>query len=527
MMKRITLLALIVALGASSSFAQRIVNIPSIPGDIVDIFPYIMGDTTAGGDRVDNNTIYTLDNGGVYITTDKIFNKPEWPLQIQAVDLDNQDVKPVITRIPNTSGSYPNMFYPEGDMTLQNIWLIIGEKEGGQNHDWGKLRILGTGSKITVKDCILEKDRGGLLQVRADSVSIFVDNCVFRNGGNRRVLQGNGRAIDARNFTLDSLVFTNSLVYNMVDRVFRSQGATQPHNYIKFSHNTIFNIAGRHGCFQFSRVKELEVTNNMIQNPIMLGTTPAFTDEQNQPDAESHKVFTLDTLYAETSVMMAGNNVYWTQDVKDVWENIDSVSQPQVLSALMKDALGADTSSAYFVEDVVLNSIPANITQYVQDLYDNPASDSMYDFVVEDLALQGTEYDLGNLFDFSTFDACYGSGTASATAGTNGQAIGYTLACTDLVSILAPELVDLVNFQTYPNPVSTQAFIRYELPENMSISVEVLDIQGRTVETLVRDFQLAGEQTITWKPQGISNGLYLIQLTTPHGQISQKVLLNK
>ena len=146
---------------ANAIQAQRYVLIePSAdPAVITDIFSVIMGDTLADGTRTDGNTIYQLKNGEVYITTGRIVNKPNWALQIEAEDLTNTDTKPVLTRIPNASGSYPDIMRPEGNVTLKNIWIISGDKGPGEQHDWGKIRIIGDNVRFIVKDCIIEKAR--------------------------------------------------------------------------------------------------------------------------------------------------------------------------------------------------------------------------------------------------------------------------------------------------------------------------------------------------------------------------------
>ncbi|MEL6845836.1 MAG: hypothetical protein AAFP02_21730, partial [Bacteroidota bacterium] len=378
-------------------------------------------------------------------------------LQIQAVDLNDTDNKPFLTRIPNATGSYPDIMRPEGDVSLTNLWIVSGEKGPGENHDWGKIRILGDSTTFRVQDCIIEKDRGGMIQLRANHVKCFVDNTSLRNGGNRRLLEGNGRGVDSRNFTFDSLVVTNSIIHNMIDRVFRSQGGTEPHGYIAFDNNTFFNIAGRHGCIQLRWVESARITNNLMINPMMLGTTPALTDEQNQPDNGAHKIITLDTVTASTQLFIANNNVFWTQDVIDVWAMHDSVTRPAILSDLVKQVLGADTTNAFFEEVISLNNVPINITQYVDDLYADPSSTDMFDFVVQDSSVLGTDRDLGNLFKLSAFDPCYGSVAASASAATHGGAIGYALGCPGLsVPAEYGTNIEEVNYtfdlQAAPNP---------------------------------------------------------------------------
>ena len=349
----------------------------------------------------------------------------------------------------------------------------------------------------------------------------------MRNGGNHRILQGNGRAIDARNFYIDTLKFTNNTVYNLIDRVFRSQGGVLPHNYLEFDHNTIFNVAGRHGCFQLGRVNTVKITNNIFMNPIMLGTSPIYTDEQNQPDDEAHKVFTMDTVYAATNISMSGNNVYWTQDVIDAWAMYDSVSRPAVLSQLVKQVLGADTATAFFEEVITFPNVPQNITQYVIDLYNNPASDSMFDFIVEDISLAGTSFDNGNLYDFSQFDICYDAGTVSATASNISGAIGNITGCAALLALdISKEDAALIDFKVVPNPVTESADIVFNLAQNTRVEVKLMDLQGRTIQVLANG-ALAGSQRIALDASQMSAGMYILQLSTPEGSLIQKVMVRK
>ncbi|MEO0341326.1 MAG: hypothetical protein AAF242_19210, partial [Bacteroidota bacterium] len=417
--------------------AQRVVTIadngdPFVP---VDIFPMIMGDTVDGGARTDNNTIYKLENGAVYITSGRLVNTGDWPLHIEAVDLTDTDNKPVITRIPNASGTYPDIMRAEGDVTLKNLWIISGDKGPDEQHDWGKIRIMSPGSRVIVDNCIIEKDRGGFVQMRAGDCKVYITNSILRNGGNRFILQGNGRGLDSRNFAQDSIVVKNTVIHNIIDRVFRSQGATEPHNYIEFDHCTVFNHSGRHGAFQFGKALTVKATNNLLINPIMAGTSPFYTDEQTQPDNDAHKIFTVDTLYEGTNFNFAANNIFYTQDVLDFFASNDSVSRPAVYSDLILQELGDGAENTYFEDPVDLGNVPISILQYVQDLYANPNAEDMFDFVVEDVVVAGTALDNGNLFDFSAFDPCYDPSSTSASSSTQGGAVGAVSFCDDLSEV--------------------------------------------------------------------------------------------
>lgn len=513
---------------ANQLSAQTIVTIPasSDPTSPTDIFPIIMGDTTATGERNDNNTIYQLENGQVYITTDRIVNKPEWPLQIQAVDLSDTDNKPVLSRIPNASGEYPDIMRPEGDVSIKNLWIIAGEKGALEQHDWGKIRYMGDNTTVVADHCIIEKDRGGFFQLRGNGIKLFITNCVLRNGGNRRILQGNGRGVDARNTSIDTLIMRNTIVHNIQDRFFRSQGATAPHNYIEIDHCTSFNTAGRHGFIQLGRVTTAKITNNLFMNPIMLGSSPIYTDEQTQPDNDLHKVITLDTLYDNTSLTISNNNVFWTQDVVDYWASNDTVSMPGLLSDLVMDNLGANASNAFFQEVVELNSVPGTILEYVSDLYADPTADDMFDFIVEDEVLAGTDFDSGNLFDFSSFDPCYPASSQSATAATDGGPIGAISFCSELTDVEDLEINESLNFSIFPNPASANLSISFELPVSSEVSISVMDMSGKVI-TQYLDAELgAGEHVFTQNiSQQLSKGMYFMYLKTELGIMTQKVIV--
>ena len=516
-------------IGACNISAQAIVNIPAStdPTMPTDIFDYIMGDTTATGERNDNNTIYTLENGQVYITTGRIVNKPEWTLHIEAVDLDDTVNKPIIARIPNDSGTYPDIMRPEGNVTLKNIWFVVGETGPLEQHEWGKIRYMGDDTRIIADHCIFEKDRGGFFQLRGNNIKLYITNCVLRNGGNRRVIQGNGRGVDARDTALDTLVMRNTIVHNIQDRFFRSQGGTDPHNYVEIDHCTSFNTAGRHGFIQLGRVITAKITNNLFINPIMLGSSPVYTDEQTQPDNDLHKVITMDTLYDNTALTISNNNVFWTQDVKDYWASNDSVSAPGLLSTLVMDNLGAAAENAFFEEEVTLNSVPGTILQYVVDLYADPTAEDMFDFIVEDIALAGTDFDSGNLFDFETFDPCYDETALSASSSLEGGAIGAVSFCEFLnTSSIEGEFNDALALQISPNPVNQDLNLSFELPESSDVKISIIDMNGRVVSSLYQNRMSAGPQFFTRNVSNrLSTGVYFVALQTDHGIMTQKIIV--
>jgi hypothetical protein len=347
----------------------------------------------------------------------------------------------------------------------------------------------------------------------------------LRNGGNRRILQGNGRGVDARNTSLDTLVMRNTIVHNIQDRFFRSQGAINPHNYIEIDNCTSFNTAGRHGFIQLGRVVTAKITNNLFIDPIMMGSSPVYTDEQTQPDNDLHKVITLDTIYDNTSLTISNNNVFWNQDVTDYWATNDTISAPGLLSSLVMDNLGSEADNAFFSETLTLNSVPGTILEYVTDLYANPAADDMFDFIVEDIALAGTDFDSGNLFDFSTFDPCYDNTTISASAGTLGQSLGAISFCSDLFSQVE-NITEISALSLYPNPTNGLINLDFELKEASAIKISVLNLNGSTIQQLLSENLNAGFQQYSFDlSSSISQGMYLLSIQTSKGIAIQKIII--
>jgi hypothetical protein len=64
----------------------------------------------------------------------------------------------------------------------------------------------------------------------------------------------------------------------------------------------------------------------------------------------------------------------------------------------------------------------------------------------------------------------------------------------------------------YPNPFNTQTAIRYNLPNASNVTLLILDIMGRKIETLVSGQQNAGTHEITWDASSLSSGIYFYRI---------------
>ncbi len=77
------------------------------------------------------------------------------------------------------------------------------------------------------------------------------------------------------------------------------------------------------------------------------------------------------------------------------------------------------------------------------------------------------------------------------------------------------------------SPCLSSAMIQYELVETMEIRIDVLDLNGRLVETLVDGVQPAGLNQVCWDGADFSPGIYFYRALTRGQHLSKKMLLIK
>ena len=79
--------------------------------------------------------------------------------------------------------------------------------------------------------------------------------------------------------------------------------------------------------------------------------------------------------------------------------------------------------------------------------------------------------------------------------------------------------------QNYPNPFNPTTSISYSLGESQDIRLDVFDVLGRRVATLVDEFKPAGTYTVTFDAQRLASGIYLYRLQSESSQVLRKMLL--
>ena len=84
----------------------------------------------------------------------------------------------------------------------------------------------------------------------------------------------------------------------------------------------------------------------------------------------------------------------------------------------------------------------------------------------------------------------------------------------------------------YPNPFNPTTTIRFDVPEATKVRLEVYDIMGRRVATLVNNELQAGRHEVSWNAQNdaglsVSSGLYLYRLEAGSFTATSRMVLSK
>jgi hypothetical protein len=79
----------------------------------------------------------------------------------------------------------------------------------------------------------------------------------------------------------------------------------------------------------------------------------------------------------------------------------------------------------------------------------------------------------------------------------------------------------------YPNPFNSATAISFYSSEETPVTLEIVDILGRTVSRLFDGVCQEGVSHFTWQGQGASSGVYFVRLKGPEGIQTQKGILLK
>ncbi len=84
----------------------------------------------------------------------------------------------------------------------------------------------------------------------------------------------------------------------------------------------------------------------------------------------------------------------------------------------------------------------------------------------------------------------------------------------------------------YPNPFNPETSISYTMPQAGKVTIEVFNVKGQKVKSLINDQQIAGNHTLVWNGKDnnnkkVASGIYFYKMTTDNFQQTRKMILMK
>lgn len=117
-----------------------------------------------------------------------------------------------------------------------------------------------------------------------------------------------------------------------------------------------------------------------------------------------------------------------------------------------------------------------------------------------------------------------GSVLAGVTLADGSEGDSLAASATNMENASTPKRFALVG--NYPNPFNPETTIRYELPEDVHVQLEVYDMLGRRVALLVDELQRSGSHVTRFNGADLASGVYLYRLQAgAFEKVSQMILM--
>ncbi len=122
-----------------------------------------------------------------------------------------------------------------------------------------------------------------------------------------------------------------------------------------------------------------------------------------------------------------------------------------------------------------------------------------------------------------TYHLCmyYFDGAAPTTC-LDSSCMDITVSISGIVEAARP----LMEIKAMPNPFTTATIIQVTLTQSEKVNIAVFDITGQQVATIYDGTMDSGQHTINWKPEGMANGMYFLQIYAGDKMQARKIIFD-
>jgi hypothetical protein len=548
------------------TYGQHDVRVPPYVVNSRFLNSFIVGDTLANGARRDSAAVYVLQRGGVYLSQVAITNG--YPITMKANDTTGNVSKPIVYLYPSAStGNPPGTFITmRANVSLKNL-ILSGYFEPGNyslkdtaylNHLQGSLFNTGVaGLTLTLDSCILTQTNGNHVRSDQPFKTLRIVNCRFTDMGFLgRSNFGAGKAIDIRAGNIDSFIVVNNTFVNYQDRIIRHYSSTANIQYLRFEHNTVVNGMSYHGLLSLGRTgREIIIKNNLFYDGFALGADSdavrqsEFNDSGEKDAFGGARMTWVISVPNDTTAWTVKNNFYVISaagkaffDSASVWPIAANppLAEGSPLTYKINSRIGTDSATAFTKTTTTLPNIPKLMVDMMKwyrtpkaSLGSGKTKETTNWLPMYDYDRRSAEYYRDTLnCAYPTSDAIYTAAIGGYPIGDlnwfparymawkNDPTLGVEMAIGSV-----PESYELG--QNYPNPFNPTTQIVFTLPKSSQVSIEVYNLLGQKVRTLVNETRAAGTYTATFDGAGLSSGVYFYRLNADNQVMTKKMMLMK
>ncbi|MCD6594636.1 T9SS type A sorting domain-containing protein [bacterium] len=81
--------------------------------------------------------------------------------------------------------------------------------------------------------------------------------------------------------------------------------------------------------------------------------------------------------------------------------------------------------------------------------------------------------------------------------------------------------------RNYPNPFNSTTAISYFISKSQNINIQIFDINGQLIKTLVDNYKTEGNHTILWNAEHLPSGIYFCKLKTEKSEFTRRIIFIK
>jgi hypothetical protein len=573
MKKKLLSVSVLMLFMASTSYAQSFEDfISEVRGDTVvikdlvdmNLVPNSLIDAIELDTDPPEGRVYELKNGGLYFQ-DRGVTLPDRPIQIVGDhsapmvggSVEEDGIPPLVagTLDATGAGAQTGLLQNSNDLTVKNFSAVSADDAGTQG--WFIFNAVSPNTNVTFDNLLLEHNNWVFVQSNdAAGTKLRISNSFLVNMTGH-ACRRNGGVYDNVNNNTDLIWVENSTHVFAAGMLYKFRH--YPIGKAFFNHNTFVACAG-HLFVSFGYQSDWTLVNNIFVNSNIQPYVKGLDIDQTDQDLLPHGIINVDTLTTginpDRKILIDKNAVFWDSRLATIvpdanaangGEHFDQmITMNSRTQAMFNDnatwpkltegswILGEDpgfTQMDDLVPDLInwaVSSVPDENT-FVLGKWrspENPATPENYAFVDFPLAgnftysneamLTGAMggFPLGDLNWYPEQKAAWlaqrDAELAELDAALNeGRLPNVTSVKTDIGT---PSSFSLE--QNYPNPFNPTTTIAYELQTSGDVKLQVFDVMGRVIGTLVDQHQSAGKHQINFDAQNLASGSYYYRITT-------------